>query len=145
MVKKLARRCSQYGHYGHNSRTCNGGKCFKLFGVNIGKSTTSSMNMKNLQSDNGHVDAGSSSNGKSGKACKKATVWTENEHKDFLAGLDMLGKGNWKGISMNFVKTRTPSQVASHGQKHFLRQASPNNKNRRASIIDVHSTVIYPS
>ncbi|KAK3221220.1 hypothetical protein Dsin_008245 [Dipteronia sinensis] len=150
MVKEAARKCSHCGHYGHNSRTCNGGKSFKLFGANIEKSTKSSMCMENLQSDDFHVDAGSPSDGKRGKASKKGQAWTEKEHGDFLDGLKMLGKGNWKGISVNIVKTKNPSQVANHAQKYFLKLASPDNKNRRrrASLFDIHyqqSAVIYLS
>ena len=77
-----------------------------------------------------------------------AIAWTEKEHMDFLAGLNMLGKGDWSGISMNFVKTRSPSQVASHAQKFFLKPASPDNKKRRASLFDMpyqQSAVIYLS
>ncbi|KAJ0617669.1 putative transcription factor MYB-HB-like family [Helianthus annuus] len=35
----------------------------------------------------------------------------EDEHKLFLLGLQKVGKGDWRGISRNFVKTRTPTQV----------------------------------
>ncbi|KAK1582309.1 hypothetical protein Q3G72_013897 [Acer saccharum] len=147
MVKEAARKCHLCGHYGHNSRTCNGGKSFKLFGVNIENSRKGSMSMENMQSVVGvHVDAWSPSDGNRDKVVRIA--WTEKEHIDFLAGLNMLGKGDWRGISMNFVKTRSPSQVASHAQKFFLRLASPHNKKRRASLFDMQyqqSAVIYLS
>ncbi|KAL6974527.1 hypothetical protein U1Q18_028879 [Sarracenia purpurea var. burkii] len=68
---------------------------------------------------------------------KKGVPWTEEEHRTFLAGLEKLGKGDWRGISRNFVTTRTPTQVASHAQKFFLRQTSLNNKNRRSSLFDM--------
>ncbi|KAJ0090963.1 hypothetical protein Patl1_13442 [Pistacia atlantica] len=48
---------------------------------------------------------------------KKGVPWTEAEHRTFLIGLERLGKGDWRGISRNFVTTRTPTQVASHAQK----------------------------
>ena len=66
--------------------------------------------------------------------------WTEDEHRRFLAGLEKLGKGDWRGISRHFVATRTPTQVASHAQKYFLRQAGLAQKKRRSSLFDVVRT-----
>ncbi|PWZ09722.1 Transcription factor MYBS3 [Zea mays] len=68
---------------------------------------------------------------------KKGVPWTEDEHRRFLAGLEKLGKGDWRGISRHFVTTRTPTQVASHAQKYFLRQSSLAHKKRRSSLFDV--------
>ncbi|KAI3790078.1 hypothetical protein L2E82_02891 [Cichorium intybus] len=68
---------------------------------------------------------------------KKGLPWSENEHRQFLTGLEKLGKGDWRGISRNFVTTRTPTQVASHAQKYFLRQASLVKKKRRSSLFDL--------
>lgn len=70
---------------------------------------------------------------------KKGLPWTEEEHRTFLVGLETLGKGDWRGISKKFVGTRTPTQVASHAQKYFLRQKSllPRRNKRRPSLFDV--------
>ena len=42
--------------------------------------------------------------------------WTEEEHQRFLEGLEACGN-NWKLIAEKYVKTRSRTQVASHGQK----------------------------
>ncbi|GMH12722.1 hypothetical protein Nepgr_014563 [Nepenthes gracilis] len=68
---------------------------------------------------------------------KKGVPWTEEEHKLFLMGLKKYGKGDWRNISRNFVLTRTPTQVASHAQKYFIRQLSGGKDKRRASIHDI--------
>ena len=66
--------------------------------------------------------------------------WTEEEHRLFLLGLQKVGKGDWRGFSRNFVKTRTPTQVASHAQKYFLRRANLNRRRRRSSLFDITTT-----
>ncbi|TXG74263.1 hypothetical protein EZV62_002842 [Acer yangbiense] len=68
---------------------------------------------------------------------KKGVPWTEEEHKLFLLGLKKHGKGDWRNISRNFVTSRTPTQVASHAQKYFIRQLSGGKDKRRASIHDI--------
>ncbi|PKA63123.1 Transcription factor DIVARICATA [Apostasia shenzhenica] len=73
---------------------------------------------------------------------KKGVPWTEEEHKyytilRFLMGLKKYGKGDWRNISRNFVVTRTPTQVASHAQKYFIRLNSGGKDKRRASIHDI--------
>ncbi|KAJ4865869.1 Duplicated homeodomain-like superfamily protein [Raphanus sativus] len=64
---------------------------------------------------------------------------SEDEHRLFLLGLDKYGKGDWRSISRNFVVTRTPTQVASHAQKYFIRLNSMNKDRRRSSIHDITS------
>ncbi|XP_042977095.1 transcription factor KUA1-like isoform X1 [Carya illinoinensis] len=69
---------------------------------------------------------------------KRGVPWTEEEHQTFLIGLEKLGKGDWRGIARNYVTTRTPTQVASHAQKYFLRQANLDmKKKRRSSLFDM--------
>lgn len=55
----------------------------------------------------------------------------------FLLGLQKHGKGDWRNISRNFVISKTPTQVASHAQKYFLRQTSGGKDKRRPSIHDI--------
>lgn len=70
---------------------------------------------------------------------RKGIPWTEEEHRLFLLGLDKFGKGDWRSISRNFVMSRTPTQVASHAQKYFIRLNSMNRDRRRSSIHDITS------
>ena len=81
--------------------------------------------------------------GKTGKPeteRRKGIPWTEEEHRLFLLGLAKFGKGDWRSISRNFVISRTPTQVASHAQKYFIRLNSMNKKDkRRSSIHDITS------
>ncbi|KAL5752305.1 hypothetical protein ACOSP7_022489 [Xanthoceras sorbifolium] len=51
----------------------------------------------------------------------KRIAWSENEHRLFLKGHEIYGR-RWKTIS-KFMKTKTPTQVASHGQNYLRRQA----------------------
>ncbi|XP_028208302.1 transcription factor DIVARICATA-like [Glycine soja] len=63
--------------------------------------------------------------------------WTEEEHRTFPVGFEKLGKGDWRGISRNYVTSRTPTQVASHAHKYFIRLATMNKKKRRSSLFDM--------
>ncbi|MFS7937822.1 putative transcription factor MYB-HB-like family [Helianthus anomalus] len=58
----------------------------------------------------------------------------------FLIGLQRYGKGDWRSISRNVVVSRTPTQVASHAQKYFLRQNSMKKERKRSSIHDITTT-----
>ncbi|EPS60753.1 hypothetical protein M569_14049, partial [Genlisea aurea] len=80
---------------------------------------------------------------RAGDERKKGIPWTQDEHKLFLIGLERFGRGDWRSISRNVVKTRSPTQVASHAQKYFQRNrsggdSSSNGKQRkRSSIHDI--------
>ncbi|XP_068648334.1 transcription factor MYBS3-like [Aristolochia californica] len=157
----MGRKCSHCGNNGHNSRTCGGYRGnntgLRLFGVqlDVGSPMKKSFSMDSLSSSSSTSSSSFSrlsiddSSGKLGNGylsegpiCgtqerKKGVPWTEEEHKTFLIGLEKLGKGDWRGISRNFVTTRTPTQVASHAQKYFLRQSCLNKKKRRSSLFDM--------
>ncbi|MCD7447217.1 hypothetical protein HAX54_026336 [Datura stramonium] len=72
---------------------------------------------------------------------KKGTPWTEEEHRLFLIGLEKYGKGDWRSISRNVVISRTPTQVASHAQKYFIRQQAMKKERKRSSIHDITTAV----
>ncbi|CAH2066485.1 unnamed protein product [Thlaspi arvense] len=162
----MSRSCSQCGNNGHNSRTCpteisaaagddgGGEKGIMLFGVRVTEASSSSsfrksVSMNNLSQfdhaahDSNPVDDGGyasddvvHASGRN-RERKRGTPWTEDEHRLFLTGLHKVGKGDWRGISRNFVKTRTPTQVASHAQKYFLRRTNQNRRRRRSSLFDI--------
>ncbi|CAO2186919.1 unnamed protein product [Urochloa humidicola] len=137
------RKCSQCGHHGHNARTCTA-RPVKLFGVRIGdKPIRKSVSMGNLaqlaaegSGGGGGREEGYGSDGERPHK-KRGEAWTEEEHKKFLLGLSKLGKGDWRGISRNYVISRTPTQVASHAQKYFNRQTNVHRRKRRSSLFDM--------
>jgi SHAQKYF class myb-like DNA-binding protein len=72
---------------------------------------------------------------------ERGRPWTEEEHKQFLIGLTLFGRGDWRSISRECIKTRTPTQIASHAQKYFMRQERKlsGDEVRRTSIHDICS------
>ncbi|TYJ06414.1 hypothetical protein E1A91_A12G232400v1 [Gossypium mustelinum] len=156
----MTRRCSHCSHNGHNSRTCPN-RGVKLFGVRLTDGLVrKSASMSNLSQFAGSNSAGHNGNGSgspgegpdhadgyasedfvpgssSSRDRKKGVPWTEEEHRMFLLGLQKLGKGDWRGISRNYVISRTPTQVASHAQKYFIRQSSVSRRKRRSSLFDI--------
>ena len=59
----------------------------------------------------------------------KGKRWTDEERDAFLRGYEKYGS-KWTRISQEFVQTRTPCQVQSHGQKHMEYE-----KRRRSSAV----------
>ena len=102
---------------------------------------TSGNNNNTTSSAGGKKASGKASAAKtSDQERRKGIPWTEEEHRLFLLGLAKFGKGDWRSISRNFVISRTPTQVASHAQKYFIRLNSLNKKDkRRSSIHDITS------
>ncbi|XP_010483171.1 PREDICTED: uncharacterized protein LOC104761750 [Camelina sativa] len=158
----MGRRCSHCGNVGHNSRTCSSyhTRVIRLFGVHLDTTNSSppppsppsilaaamkksfSMDCLPACSSSSSSFAGYLSDGLTHKTPdrKKGVPWTEEEHRTFLIGLEKLGKGDWRGISRNFVVTKSPTQVASHAQKYFLRQTTTlHHKRRRTSLFDMVS------
>lgn len=142
-VMGACRKCSHCGGNGHNSRTCAERGGVKLFGVRIFsacgsmRKSVSTGNLIETTSPSpcsGYVSEGLPH---TSRQRMKGVPWSEVEHKLFLLALRKLGKGDWRGISKRFVKTRTPTQVASHAQKYFLRQSNLSKRKRRSSLFDM--------
>lgn len=138
---------------------------FMLFGVRVVvDSMRKSVSLNNLSQYEHRLDSSSSNNDKDvagagyvsadeavpvagvassgGRERKRGIPWTEEEHKLFLIGLQKVGKGDWRGIARNFVKSRTPTQVASHAQKYFLRRSNLNRRRRRSSLFDITTDTV---
>ncbi|KAK6160082.1 hypothetical protein DH2020_003463 [Rehmannia glutinosa] len=158
----MQNNCSEYSAVddGQSSEVSGGGgKGFMLFGVRVMMegSFRKSASMNNLaqydqqpQDSTNDVAAGYASDdvvhpsGRS-RERKRGVPWSEEEHRLFLLGLQKVGKGDWRGISRNYVKTRTPTQVASHAQKYFLRRNNHNRRRRRSSLFDITTDAVVGS
>ncbi|XP_057424634.1 transcription factor SRM1-like [Lotus japonicus] len=68
---------------------------------------------------------------------EKKVPWTTEEHLKLLEGIKKRGKGQWKQISSEFVKTKTPTQIASHAQKLYLHRNGTPKRRKRTSIYDL--------
>lgn len=173
MAKEWLRMCSQCGQSGHSSRACPDRGSVKLFGVRLTATNDGLACMRkslslgnlgqyrslyNINQSSGTSECGSADqdgylsdglvhSSSNARERKKGVPWSEEEHRMFLYGLEKLGKGDWRGISRNFVTSRTPTQVASHAQKYFLRQSSLNKRKRRSSLFDMcpHDTHVTSS
>ncbi|KAK3132708.1 hypothetical protein QOZ80_6AG0526580 [Eleusine coracana subsp. coracana] len=65
---------------------------------------------------------------------KKRRIWSSDEHRQFLNGVQCFGRGEWKAISTYYVPSRTPAQLASHAQKYFQRIEKDDLFDKRCSI-----------
>ncbi|CAA0833679.1 myb-like transcription factor family protein [Striga hermonthica] len=145
MEAEMHEKCSDYSAAddGQSSRTCSeisagAGEGFVLFGVRVmmDVSFRKCANMNNLaQFDQQPQD---STNDVAVGYASDDVVYPSERNRNRKRG----GKGDWKGISRNYVKTRTPTQVASHAQKYFLRQNNHNRRRRRSSFFDITADAI---
>ncbi|DBB11224.1 TPA: hypothetical protein ACH3X3_006669 [Trebouxia sp. C0006] len=162
MEVRPARRCSSCGQQGHNARTCLE-KDERIGSARPLDHTLQEAASQDRFERQGSADGSShlqdpasrvlgqaaSMSGSESEALnvsqlphisrerRRGTPWTEEEHRAFLAGLDKLGKGDWRGISKDYVTTRTPTQVASHAQKYFIRHNNQSKRKRRTSLFDL--------
>ncbi|XP_019157926.1 PREDICTED: transcription factor MYB1R1 [Ipomoea nil] len=156
LTDRYSPTCTELGDGGGGATATDGvaGKGFMLFGVRVMEGAAAGSfrkcaSMTNLaqfdhhpQESNADVNAGYTSDdvvhpSAGSRERKRGVAWTEEEHRLFLLGLQKVGKGDWRGISRNFVKSRTPTQVASHAQKYFLRRNNHGRRRRRSSLFDI--------
>ncbi|KAL5212581.1 hypothetical protein ABZP36_023428 [Zizania latifolia] len=83
---------------------------------------------------------------KRGGPRRKPEIWTTEEHRLFLAGIEKHGKGKWKTLAREFVKTKSSTQIASHYQKFTIRgEKRQLNLCKRKSIHDITGPPPPPS
>jgi len=58
-------------------------------------------------------------------------------HRLFLIGLKICGNGDWKGISRQFLPSKSPTQISSHAQKYHLHQKGEKKNKKRKSIHEI--------
>ncbi len=55
----------------------------------------------------------------------------------FISAAECTGlQGNWRGISRQYVTSRTPTQIASHAQKYSLRTSGVTKRRSRFSALE---------
>ncbi|GJT34527.1 transcription factor MYBS3 [Tanacetum coccineum] len=113
------------------------GNLSALYHPSSSSSSSPNNNINGDGDDNGYLSDDPKRRAVAAADRKKGTPWTEEEHRLFLLGLQKLGKGDWRGIARNYVLSRTPTQVASHAQKYFIRQCSSTRRRRRSSLFDM--------
>ena len=72
------------------------------------------------------------SNGQTGAQGENTGRWTAEEHRLFLQGLELHGKG-WKKIA-SLIKSRTVVQIRTHAQKYFQKLAKARQNGEEGEI-----------
>lgn len=57
--------------------------------------------------------------------------------------MHVILQGQWKQISRYYVPTRTPTQVASHAQKHFLRVSGNTKRRSKFAVVDALASNLH--
>ncbi|XP_021719501.1 uncharacterized protein LOC110687197 [Chenopodium quinoa] len=70
------------------------------------------------------------------KNSSKGAQWSDDEHRLFIIGVEIYGKGDWRSISRSVVLTRSSTQVASHAQKFYNKKKCPK-VTKRSSIHNI--------
>lgn len=90
--------------------------------------------------DGGGAQGVSSRSREVGKGVHLAEKGDMQKHSAFHLEPEVLTaklQGDWRGISKDYVTTRTPTQVASHAQKYFIRHNNQSKRKRRTSLFDL--------
>ncbi|KAK7267767.1 hypothetical protein RIF29_20446 [Crotalaria pallida] len=68
---------------------------------------------------------------------QKRIHYSKDEHRVFLEGINKFSKGEWISISKYLFPSKTPSQITTHAQKCFIRQATCTARKKRKNIHDI--------